>query len=342
VRLVRAMLVAGMLLVLAGCPADEEEQARPEETPPETPSTPEGAPEPDPDPEREGEAAERLAWVGVEAGEQFVLVDLDSAEVIERHVTPGGPHNVTVSEDGVAAGALYQGTELAIAAGEDIRFVELGDSPHDVKSTDGLFVVANEVGERLDLVSHDGEHLASIGIDGQPHDTAVSPDGATAWVTINQTDELAVVDLEAGQVVRRVPTGQSPHNVLFAPDGETLWVTDWRGAVHAFDAEGGLIATLPVGEEAHHLAFPPEGGEVWVTDHHTREVIVIDTEAHEVIERIAVPGSPHHVHMTSDGELAAVADHTNGTLVVFEVGTREEVATIEVGPGPHGVWTVPH
>jgi DNA-binding beta-propeller fold protein YncE len=38
-------------------------------------------------------------------------------------------------------------------------------------------------------------------------------------VTLNGTDELAVVDLRARRLVRYVETGQRPHDILFAPDG---------------------------------------------------------------------------------------------------------------------------
>jgi YVTN family beta-propeller protein len=220
-------------------------------------------------------------------------------------------------------------------------FDELGDTPHDVKATDDVFVVANEIGNRLDIVSLDGEHLTSLSLRAQPHDAAITPDGSTVWVTMNRTDELAVVDIEAAEVVTYVPTGQAPHNILFAPDGETFWVTDWAGPVHAFTADGELLESIPAGHEAHHLAFTPDGAEVWVTDHHTNEVFVIDTETFEILAAIPVPGNPHHLQITGDGELAPVVDHTNGQLVVYDVATREEVATIPVGAGPHGVWNVP-
>jgi YVTN family beta-propeller protein len=286
------------------------------------------------------ESSVQRVWVGVEDAERLVLVDLVEQKVVEEHEMPDGPHNVTVAADGTAAAALYRGTDLAIVRDGELTFVELGATPHDVKASGDLFIVANEVGERLDLVTLDGNHLGSIPLRGQPHDTAIAPDGLTAWVTLNHTDQLAVIDLEAHEIIDYVPTGQAPHNILFGPDGR-FWVTDWRGPVHAFSAEGELLETLPVGEEAHHLAFTPDGGEVWVTDHRTREAIVIDTDRYEVLARLEIPGNPHHINITADGALAAVADHTNGTLVVFDVATRERVATIEVGAGPHGVWAVP-
>lgn len=344
------------VILLAACERDVEPASLETEGRTETLSTPEeraptqqgeAAAEPRPTPkERAGqeegeEAAERLAWVAVEDGDLLALVDLDAGTVVEEHAAPGGPHNIVVTDDGTVATALYASNEVLILRDGQTEAVELGGSPHDVKATDGLFVVANEVAERIDLVSTDGEHLTSIPLTAQPHDAGITPDGSRAWVTMNETDQLAVVDLEAGEVVEYVATGQSPHNLLFAPDGETFWVTDWSGEVLAFTATGEFIESFPVGEEAHHLAFTPDGSEVWVTDHHTRQIYVFDVADRQLVAELPVPGMPHHVNITPDGALAAVADHTNGTVVVYDVDTREQTTTIEVGAGPHGVWVVP-
>jgi YVTN family beta-propeller protein len=159
-------------------------------------------------------------------------------------------------------------------------------------------------------------------------------------VTLNGTDELAVVDLRRRRVERYASTGQSPHDILFSPAGE-LWVTDWSGPVHVFRADGKLRASVELGEEAHHLAFTPDGHQAWITDHGVNRVFVVDTRSLRVIASLAVPGAPHHVAVTADGSLAAVADHDNGTLIVYDVRRHKRVRTIEVGPGPHGVWAVP-
>lgn len=327
---------AALALLVAGCEPDEDEPDAAVETPP--------AEEPAEEPDEEvaaPEQAEHLAWVAVEDGDAVVLVDLDAGEVVEEHAAPGGPHNIVVADDGTVAAALYASTELLIVDDGEAELVELGGTPHDVKATGDTFVVANEIANRVDIVSHDGEHTDSIDVRAQPHDVGIHPDGREAWVTMNDTDELAVLDLDAGEVVDYVATGQSPHNLLFAPDGETFWVTDWDGPVHAFSADGEPLESFPVGEEAHHLAFTPHGSEVWAIDHATEEAYVFDVEALELLDEVDVPGVPHHVNITSDGALAAVADHTGGAVVVYDAGTREQLRTVDVGPGPHGVWVVP-
>ncbi|HWB72143.1 MAG TPA: YncE family protein [Egibacteraceae bacterium] len=279
----------------------------------------------------------RQVWVAVEDAGELVLVDLDRQQVIARHRTGGGPHNLVVGPGGSVAAALYASDALAIVRdGQETR-VRLGGRPHDVKAAGDRFVVANEAGRRIDVVSPQGQHLASIPLRAEPHDLDVTADGSSAWATLNGTDELALVDLDAGQVVAYRPTGQRPHDLRIGPDGR-LWVTDWRGPLHVFSPQGQLQASLTLGREAHHLAFTPDGAQLWLVDHATRQAYVIDTVTLERIGQVTVPGAPHHVAITGDGSLAAIADHSNGTVVVYEVASRRVVASIQVGPGPHGVW----
>lgn len=323
-----------------------EETPAPEPEPPPAPTpTPAPTPEPTPTPAPEltptptpAPEPARLVWVGVEDDDRTVLVDLDAGEIVQDHATPSGPHNVTVAPDGTAAAALYASTDLAVLADGETRIVTLGDTPHDVKATHVWFIVANEAGRRLDYVSLDGEPGPSVPLRGEPHDLAIDPSGQTAWVTLNRRDELAVVDLDAAEVVRHLPTGHAPHDLLFAPDGR-LWVTDWTGLLLVLDGDE-VVETHELGVEAHHLAFTPDGAEAWVTDHGTDELFVLDAATVDVLETIALPGAPHHVAITGDGALAAVADHTDGRLLVYDIATREHVDAIDVGPGPHGVWAV--
>ena len=292
-----------------------------------------------PDPPDEQVKDPALVWVGVEDADELALVDVAKGKVVARRRTPGGPHNVTVASDGVAAAALYGSDRLALVRRRNVRLVDLGGTPHDVKATGGLFVVANEAARRVDLV-RGSERAGSIELKAEPHDLAIAPGGDKAWVTMNGTDELAVVDLRAQALVRYVKTGERPHDILFAPDGR-LWVTDWAGPVHVFDRRGRLRGRVELGEESHHLTFTPDGRQAWITDHGASRVFVVDARRLELVDSLPVPGAPHHVAITPDGALAAVADHDNGTVVVYDVTRRARVRTVSVGSGPHGVWAAP-
>jgi hypothetical protein len=59
---------------------------------------------------------------------------------------------------------------------------------------------------------------------GAPRYTAVHPDGHVAYVSDGGHGELAVIDLRAGRVRRRVPVGDGARHVTLDPAGTTLWV----------------------------------------------------------------------------------------------------------------------
>jgi DNA-binding beta-propeller fold protein YncE len=345
-----ATLLGGLVLILlvlscSGNDAREEsEQPRPRapstETDVRTSETEEERTTTSAAPAAPAPESRPLVWVGVEDADEVVLVDLGGGNVLAQHETPGGPHNVTVADDGTAAAALYASDRLALIDRGKARFVELGGTPHDVKTTTGgIFAVANEAARRIDLVRR-GRHIESIGLNAEPHDLAIAPGGDRAWVTLNGTDQLGVVDLQGRRLVRYLETGQRPHDILFAPDGR-VWVTDWTGPVHVFDRRGRLHGRIALGRESHHLAFTPNGRQAWITDHSAKRIFIVDARRLKRIASLPVAGAPHHVAITADGALAAVADHDNGTVAVYDVRRRTLIRSVRVGAGPHGVWTAP-
>jgi DNA-binding beta-propeller fold protein YncE len=282
---------------------------------------------------------EQIVWVAIEDAAQVVGVDVGTREVVRRHAVPPGPHNLTVSPDGIVAVTSPPAMKVSIIEHQSVREVVLGGTPHDVKWAGRLLVVANEGAARLDLISRAGEKRGEVTLKANPHDVAISEDTATAWVSLDGSDEIAVVNLER-RTVRYISTGRRPHDILFDARGRA-WVTDWSGVVHVFSADAELVQTLELGTEAHHLTFTPDGKEAWITDNGTHQVFVVGTSDWNVRASLPAPGAPHHVSVTPDGRLAVVADHDNGTLVVYRVATRRKVGEIEVGPGPHGVWAAP-
>jgi DNA-binding beta-propeller fold protein YncE len=59
---------------------------------------------------------------------------------------------------------------------------------------------------------------------GAPRYTAIRRDGALASVSDSGHGEIAVVDLVAGRVLRRVPVGDGTRHLTLRPDEAELWV----------------------------------------------------------------------------------------------------------------------
>lgn len=322
--------LAGIAMLLAACTASPSAPAQP---PPATagPTTTQAAP---PAPDRV--LAQQTVWVANEQAQTISQVDVVASRVVAEEPTPGRPHNIAVGSNGTVAATLpAEGRLYLLEPSSGPVTVALGGAPHDIKAAGDRFVVANEGAATLHILEPDGRRVADVGLPAQPHDVAVSPDGRTAWATLDGSDRLVVVDLEDAAVRRLVPTGASPHDLLFSPTGE-LWVTDWTGPALVLAADGQVRGRVDLGSESHHLAFGPDGRQAWITDNAAGTVFVVDTERRVVVGNVETPGLPHHVAIS--GERAAVADST-GVTVIYDVGSRRTTAVVPTGDGPHGVAT---
>lgn len=286
-------------------------------------------------------ASPRIVWVALEGAGKIAKVDVASGEVLRRPSAPGAPHNLTIAPSGrTIATSLWRSGSIMVRHRGRQRRVGLDGAPHDVKIGGGRVIVANQSRARLDLVAPRGKFRRSIALKADPHDLALRWAGRQAWVTLEGSDDLAVVRLRRPSRVRYVSTGRAPHDILFAPDGK-LWVSDWDGAIHVFSRRGRHIKTIPMGIEAHHLDFTPDGNQAWITDHAAQKIFVVNTGRYKIRKQFDVAGAPHHVAITSDGDRAAVADHERGLIVVYNVNKLHRGKTIKVGAGPHGIWAVP-
>ena len=285
--------------------------------------------------------SDRIVWVALEGAGELAKVDTRDGVLRRVETRGGGPHNITVAPDGTVVAALWASDRIVIFRDGERAFVDLGGAPHDVKIARNMIVVANQATERVQLIKLGGKFVRRILLKADPHDLAVDPNERHAWVTLEGSDDLAVIDLlDRDQPVRYVDTDGSPHDILFAPDG-TLWVTDWNGALHVFTGRRGrLVESIPLGEEAHPLDFTPDGRFCWITDHGAGAVFVLRVRTRKVVERIGFPSEPHHVTILGSGRRAVVADHANGRLVVYDTDTRRQLRTISVGLEPHGVWAI--
>lgn len=135
------------------------------------------------------------------------------------------------------------------------------------------------------------------------NEVAISPDGKRAYAVGPATSELFAIDVQARQVLKSVPAGQRAHGVTVSPDGKEVWIADWSGVVSVFDAESlKQLARIPVLETggaqargANHVAFGRDGRRVYVSG--AGEVVVIDRQNRQVLDRLAVGQEPHELSL---------------------------------------------
>jgi YVTN family beta-propeller protein len=140
-----------------------------------------------------------------------------------------GPFEVAFTPDGSRAvvtefdeGAL---AVIDVARGTVLNHVSTGgEQPTGVAVTpDGkLALVTNSFSASLAFIDLKTLKAATIPLRGMPYDVVLSPDGATAYVSQSQLDQVAVVDVAGRRVTGQIPTGRRPRALAITPDGRTV------------------------------------------------------------------------------------------------------------------------
>jgi DNA-binding beta-propeller fold protein YncE len=217
---------------------------------------------------------------GVTFGTSFVERTGEVTPVgLTGHVVPLGQDRALVA--GVLGGAVYD-----LATGETVASVPPVDAPLAAGAGDGQRAV---IAERLEtLVRFDGAAFQRSplgeGVEGDaPRTVAFSPDGQRAVVTLGYSDNLAVVDVAAGQIVARLPARTAgPADAVFTPDGARIIVTGQSapgspdGAVVVLDAVTGaeLDREMPVTSRLRAVLVTPDGTRAVVHDAASGAVLV--------------------------------------------------------------------
>ena len=165
----------------------------------------------------------------------------------------------------------------------------------------------------------------------RPHGVAWLPDGRHVVVTVEADSLVAVVDVDSGTVVGRIPTRQaSSHMLALSPDGAFAYVANvGDGSVSMLDVAGRyLVRTVRTGQGAEGIALSPDGAELWVTNRSANTVSVLDAATLAPLDTLASADFPIRVAFAMGGGLAVVTNARSGTLRLFDAVERDSVATL--------------
>ncbi|MGH3148195.1 MAG: YncE family protein, partial [Rubrobacter sp.] len=135
-----------------------------------------------------------------------------------------------------------------------------------------------------------------------PEGVVADPETGLVAVGLRNPDQLALVDGESGEVVRRVGlSGQPRHLGLAAPGGPVLVPAEPSDSlIQVGLPEGKILYETPVGNFPHNAAAAP-GGRVFAISEAASTAAVIENG--RVIQTIKTPLNPGGVAVTQSGVL---------------------------------------
>ena len=184
-----------------------------------------------------------------------------------------------------------------------------------------------------------------ISVGGWPFGIAITPNGETAYVTIDSYGTVTPITLASRTLGSQIPVGGIPVGVAITPNGNTAYVTTCGAGVTPISlATNTPGPPIPVGSAPWAIAITPNGETAYVTNEDDDTVTPIATATNTPGTPIPVGIDPLGVAITPDGETAYVANNGSGTVTPISIATNTPGSPIAIGPdtGPRGIAITPN
>jgi len=251
-------------------------------------------------------AAAATLIVGNKIESTVSFIDLEIGAEVARRETGTAPHEIAVSPDGARAVVVsYRGPGYT------------GESLHvfDVAS-------ATKIGE-IDLKGSKA-----------PHGLKWIPGTSRVIATTEATNDVVIVDVDAGEVVSAIKTGVGAHMIALSLDANIAYAASINGGAFAIiDLEKGkTIRTVEAGSGTEAISVTPDGKEIWVGANNSRRIMIFDSTTFRKIREIKSGGIPIRVEISPDGAVAAVSEFDKNRILIYEVSSRLIRKTIDLAP----------
>lgn len=294
----------------------------------------------------------------------FVLNSLDdSVSVIDpvtwretkRIATGKEPHHLYLSPDEksiIVANALSDSLTFIDPRTAAVQRTITGIiDPYHLRFTPDMkwFVTAANRLNHVDIYRWDGKDLAlakRIPTGKTPSHIWIDSKSTTAFITMQDSDELVAIDIASQSIKWRTKTGSVPADVFGTADDKTLLVgLTGSDMVEVFDVSGkqpALLKRIKTGAGAHAFRSVGDGRHVLVSNRVANSISRIDLQTLAVVDTFPAPGGPDCMDISADGKQLLVTSRWARKLTVIDMTSRKIVRQVNVGKSPHGVWTLDH
>ena len=288
------------------------------------------------------------------SGEATVsLIDMPTRKVIRTLPVGKEPHHLMMTPD-------QKTLLIANAAGNDVALMnpisgeltgripdiidpyQIGYSPNHK-----WFVANGNRLDRVDVYSAQGADLKlvkSIKLGKTPSHVAFTADSKTAFITLQDSNEVAAIDLDSQTVMWKMTTGKVPAGVWMTPGDQYLLVgitgednvqvIDWKNRKE--------VKRIFTGKGAHN--FRPQGDKkhVFVSNRVSSTISLLNMQTLEKVGDITgLPAGPDDMEITPDGKTLWVTLRFSKKVGVIDIPSMKLVFVIPVGRSPHGVFFTP-
>ncbi len=142
-----------------------------------------------------------------------------------------------------------------------------------------------------------------------PYKLSLSFDGDQLYVVGQESNQLLVVDPQAGKVIDKIEVGNRPHSVTLSKDDNTAYVSNqWSDNIFVINLDKGFITdTLSGGAGPADMALSPDEEYLYVVNSYSSDISIFALENHKEKRRLKGGNNPVSIALTPDGSTAYVS-----------------------------------
>ncbi len=303
-----------------------------------------------------------LAQAGLAQAKDDVVVVLDSGDAritlinqntrqpIGSFATGKEPHHLMATpnhQDLIVANAVSNDLMLLNPqTGKPIGSVPNIPDPYQIGfSPDHRWFVVNCLRlNRVDIYSYDqGKFLLAkrIPLKSLPSHMAFTADSKTVYISLQDTNSVAAIDLPTQTVMWTLKVGETPAGLWLTPGDKTLLVAlTGSDAVVAVDPRTRTVfKRIVTGKAAHNFRSMADGRHVLVSNRVSNTISILDMDTLTKVGDITGlrPG-PDDMELSADRRWLWVTFRFARSVGVIDMTTRKLVDVIAVGKSPHGIY----
>ncbi|WP_158938077.1 beta-propeller fold lactonase family protein [Burkholderia sp. S171] len=287
----------------------------------------------------------------LDSGEaQLTLIDEAKHKVLGTEPTGKEPHHLMITPDGnsliVADSVSNDLIFVDPRSGKVQKRVEGIEDPYQLGFSPDhkWFVTAGLRLDRVDIYRYDGHDLTiakRIPLAKTPSHMTFSSDASTVFVTLQDSGELAAIDLATQTVKWKIPVGNTPAGLWMTPGDQDLLVgmtgeddvavVDWH--------KQQVVKRIQTGKGAHNFRNLDDGKHVAVTNRVASTISILDYTTLQKVGDIdgLLPG-PDDMELSADRKTLWVTFRFARHVGVIDLTSRKLIDTIAVGRSPHGLY----
>ena len=163
-----------------------------------------------------------------------------------------------------------------------------------------------------------------------PVEMALSADGRSLYVVCEKTDELRVIDIASGKVVRQIAVGHVPTGISLSPDGKQIYIANsWSDNVSVVDSQKlEVVRTLSAGFEPISVISDREGRTLYTANRLSNDISVLDLQSGKEIKRLVAGRGASYLAPSADGK-HIYCTHIYPNIGKFRTPPESEITVID-------------